>query len=149
MNQCLSFCSSFFPALLLEMAHQFFQKLCMMLGDQMEMCMTEPNFFFLKNPLLVKMTKNGQNVPKMVFFRLLEKSMHQFCLEMVQNESTYDPLTFCKKCISGKNLVLKLWPKMLSDNQISVFFNQYLINELTSDCDFFILNMTTFTKWVF
>ena len=40
---------------------------------------------------------------------------------MVWNESTYDPL----------------WPKMLSTDQISVFFNrQYLANGLTSGSDF-------------
>ena len=34
---------------------------------------------------------------------------------------------------TGKNLVLKLWPKILSANQISAFFNQqYPINRLTS-----------------
>ena len=37
----------------------------------------------------------------------------------------------------GKNLVLKLLPKMLSNNHISVFFNcQYLISGLTSYFDF-------------
>ena len=33
--------------------------------------------------------------------------IHWFCLEMVYNENTYDPLTFCKDGVCGKNLVLK------------------------------------------
>ena len=37
-----------------------------------------------------------------------------------------------------KNLILKLWTKVLSANEISDFFNrQYFINRLTSDFDFF------------
>ena len=58
---------------------------------------------------------------------------------MVYNESTYDPLTFCKNSISGEYLVLKLWPKLQSINQISVLFNhQYLIMGLTFDSDYFL-----------
>ena len=56
---------------------------------------------------------------------------------MVYNKSTYDLLTFCKNCICEENLVLKLWPKMLSASQISVFFyRQYLINRMTYDSAF-------------
>ena len=37
----------------------------------------------------------------------------------------------------GKNLVLKVNQKRLSDNEISVFFNrQYFTNRLKSDFDF-------------
>ena len=57
---------------------------------------------------------------------------------MVWNESTYDPLVaFCEDSRYRKNVTLKLWPKMLLTDQISVFFNrQYLANGLTSGSDF-------------
>ena len=56
---------------------------------------------------------------------------------MVLNESTYDPLAFCENCICGKNLVLKLWPKLHVANQISVFFNQqYLASGSTFESHF-------------
>lgn len=46
-------------------------------------------------------------------------------------------MTHSGKTAFGKNLVLKLWPKMRSANLISVFFYyQYLIIGLTSDFDF-------------
>ena len=56
---------------------------------------------------------------------------------MVWNESTYDPLVaFCEDSRYRKNVTLKLWPKMLLTDQISVFFNrQYLANGLTSGSD--------------
>ena len=47
-------------------------------------------------------------------------------------------LWFCKNCMSGENLVVKLWPKMLSTNQIAVFFDfQCLWKERISLLDFF------------
>ena len=56
---------------------------------------------------------------------------------MVEKENIYGAFTFCKKYIPGKNLVLNLWAKILSANEISVFFNrQYFINELISDFNF-------------
>ena len=42
-------------------------------GPYMKMCMTEPNFLLLKNPLPAKMTKNGQ---KMRFLDCIGKSIH-------------------------------------------------------------------------
>ena len=66
---CPFFCPSFFPAVFLELAHYFFLKLFMVLGAHMEMCVTEPVFFW-KNPLPPKMTENGQKWPKIVFFLL-------------------------------------------------------------------------------
>ena len=39
--------------------------------------------------------------------------------------------------MSGKNLVLQLWPKMLSTNQIAVFFeHQFIRKELINLLDF-------------
>ena len=62
------------------------------------------------------MTKNGQKMGQKWSFGLFRK------IYLLKNL---------------KNLVLKLWLKMLSVNQISLFFNcQYLINGLTSDSDF-------------
>ena len=47
----------------------------------------------------------------------------------------------------GENLVFKLWPKMLSANQISVFLNrQYFINELASECDFLHVDRSESTQ---
>ena len=54
---------------------------------------------------------------------------------------SYGPYTFCENCMSGKNQVLKLWPRMLLANEISVFFNsEYFSNGLTSDFDFWKVN---------
>ena len=50
-----------------------FLKPCMVLGTHMEMCMKGPNFFFRKNPLPTKMTKNGQKWSKNKVFRLFRK----------------------------------------------------------------------------
>ena len=87
--------------------------------------------FFWKNPPPVKMTKNG---PKLGFLDFLGKSVHQFLTGNCVEWKYYDPLTFCKNCISWINLVLKVLPKMLLTNQISIVFNcQYLINGLVSD----------------
>ena len=47
----------------------------------------------------------------------------------------------------GKNLVLKLWPKMHSANQMSIFFNcQYLVNGLISDADFLLVDRHEWTQ---
>ena len=63
------------------------------------------------------------------------------------NENAYDPLTFCENRMIGKNLFPKLWPNMLSANQISVVFNhQYLINGLTSDSDFLYVDRREWTR---
>ena len=42
---------------------------------------------------------------------------------MMWNDSTDGPLTSYENCMAKKNLVLKLWPKKLSANEISVFVN--------------------------
>ena len=70
--------------------------------------------------LPAKMTKNYQKWSKIEFLDFLGKSIHYFRQEMVENESTYDPLVFCENCICGKNLVFKLWPKILLANHIPI-----------------------------
>ena len=69
--------------------------------------------FFGKNTHRAKMTKHCQKYPQIHdFLDILRKLRHQFCLEFVQNESSYGSLTFCENCMLGKNLILKLQPKM-------------------------------------
>ena len=79
-------------------------------------CASESDFF-LKIPFWQKWPKMVEDDPKLGLRDFLGKSIHWFCLEMMQNESTYDLLAFCQNRIFGKNLVLKLWPKMLLANQ--------------------------------
>ena len=43
---------------------------------------------------------------------------------------------FCKKQRVWENLFLQLWPKMLSTNQISVFFDQYFWKKPSDTLDF-------------
>ena len=59
--------------------------------------------------------------------------------------------------MSRKNLVLQLWPKMLSANKIAVFFNhQFLCTESSNLLDFFdrdnhqkkVASKTTIFGWV-
>ena len=98
------------PWVFSELAHQFFLKLSMMLGAHIQLCVTEPDFL-AKSPS----GKNDQKWSKWTktcFLEFLRKSHHQFCLEFVLNESSYGSLTFCENCMLGKNLVLKLQPKM-------------------------------------
>ena len=93
----------------------FFLKLCMVLRADMEMCVRVR--FFFKNPLLAKMTKNGRRWPKIEvkeFFRKI------YSLVLSGNDVEWKYLwllAFCQNRIFGKNLVLKLWPKMLLANQ--------------------------------
>ena len=75
----------------------------------------------------------------------LFRKMYSFVLS--GNEISYDPLAFCKNSICAKNLILKLWPKILSPNQVSVFFNhQYLVNRLTFHFDFLHVDRHEWTR---
>ena len=87
----LSVCPSVRPTIFLELTHCFFLKLYMVLGTRMlGMCVTDPGFFW-NNCHQGKIIKNGSYTD---FFYFLGISSHQFCLEMVQNETAYGPLTF-------------------------------------------------------
>ena len=93
----------------------FFLKLCMVLRADMEMCVRVR--FFLKNPLLAKMTKNGRRWPKIgvkEFFRKI------YSLVLSGNDVEWKylwPFSILPKSHIWENLVLKLWPKMLLANQ--------------------------------
>ena len=59
--------------------------------------------------------ESAKNWPKIMFFMFFSKScLYLFCL----NWSSYILYTILSNCISGKNLVLKLWPKIVLFNQI-------------------------------
>ena len=96
--------------------------------------MTEP--VFLKK--IRNRQKNNQKwskkAPKTVFFDFSGKSL--VILSENDYESSYGPR---KNYMPGKNLILKLLPRMLPANEISVFLNsQCFINGFTSD--FYICN---------
>ena len=124
MNQdpflCPFICLSVLLAVFLETGHQFFLTPYMVLGAQIGMCVTAR--FFWKNPHGAEMTKNGQKWPLNSIFLTCSKSnkVIGFCMEMVQNESTYIPFTVCRNRIPGRNLVLKFWPKLLLASEIPV-----------------------------
>ena len=65
----------------------------------------ERSTFFEKNFFRLKYCKNGTNLGQKLFY----------------NEKLHYLLWFCTKSIFGKNLVPKIWIKMLSPNQIAVF----------------------------
>ena len=64
------------------------------------------------------MTENGQKWPETGILDFLRKSSHYFCQTKILGL-----LTFSENWMPEKNLILKLWPKMLLPNQISVFFH--------------------------
>ena len=64
-------------------------------------------------------SKNG---PMIMCFEFIGKYSHCFFLNLVQKESLYYLLYSCTNLILGKNLVPEIWAKMLSTNQIAVFF---------------------------
>ena len=70
---------------------------------------------------------------KKIFKKIMSLVLSGICVK----RKFYGSLTFCENCMLGKNLVLKVNQKRLSDNEISVFFNrQYFTNRLISDFDF-------------
>ena len=101
----------------------------------MKLCMTEPDFLennFLP-PKLGKWAKNGQ---KTGFSEYIEK-FYQFLLNLLYNEYVYYLLCSCTNSMFGKILVLEIWTKMFSANQIAGFFNQpYLQNKSMKQPDF-------------
>ena len=58
------------------------------------------------------MTKNGQKWPKNRFLEFLKKTLPLILSGICVNENSYGSLTFCENSMLGKNLVLKLEPKM-------------------------------------
>ena len=106
-------------AVFLEFVQCFFPKLYVVLGFHIRgVC--DRSVFFRKNRHQGKMIKNGSYTE---CFGFLGTSSHYFCLEIVQNETAYGLLTFWENRMLGKNRVLRLWLKMLSVDEISVFFN--------------------------
>ena len=115
----------------------FFLKLCMVLRADMEMCVRVR--FFLKNPLLVKMTKNGRRWPKIEvkeFFRKI------YSLVLSGNDVEWKylwPFSILPKSHIWEKFGSQVMAKnALGQSAFSVFFNrQYLVNGLTSDSIFF------------
>ena len=68
--------------------------------------------FFGKKTHWAKMSRNGQKWPKNMVFRLFKKITSLVLSGICVKESSYGSLTFCKNRMLGKNLVLKLLPKM-------------------------------------
>ena len=89
----------------------FFLKLSMLLAAHIQLYATEPDFLE-KIPIGQKLPKMVKNGPKTGFLDFLRKPCHQFCLKFMLNESSCGSLRFSKICMLGKNLVLKLQPKM-------------------------------------
>ena len=70
----------------------------------------------------------------MGFDKNLINSYELFFLEY---EISYDLSTFCKNCISGKNLLLKLWAKNIYTNQNAGFLkSKYLRNSVRYELGF-------------
>ena len=111
----------------------FFLKLCMVLRADMEMCVRVR--FFLKNPLLAKMTKNGRRWPKIEvkeFFRKI------YSLVLSGNDVEWKylwPFSILPKSHIWEKFGSQVMAKnALGQSAFSVFFNrQYLVNGLTSD----------------
>ena len=67
---------------------------------------------------------------KQFFFNLLKNFVFNFLLNLFYNKNVYYLLCSCANPIFGKSLVLEIWAKMFSANQIAGFFNQlYLQNK--------------------
>ena len=64
--------------------------------------------------MIGKYPKIGKKWPRNRVFEILRKSSHYFFQKMI---SSHGRLTFSSNHMSGKNLVLKLRPKMISGNQ--------------------------------
>ena len=74
--------------------------------------------------------------PKQGFPSFQENQVICFVWKWYKKKVFPDPLTFCENCMPKKNVVLKF--SMLFANEISVVFNQYLINGLAFDFDYLI-----------
>ena len=96
----------------------FFRELNMMLGAQVVLCITEPDF-------LKKMfySQNGENRPSPGFFECIEKFSFLSVWPIRKVYITVIPVCL-KNFIFGKILVSEIWPKMLFANQIAGFLNQ-------------------------
>ena len=86
------------------------------------------NAYKLAPNLGIKWPKWPKMTQKWGFRSFDENLVHWCALFIVYNESPYGLLSFSKKCMSGKNLVLELWPKMLSANQIAGIFDHLYIS---------------------
>ena len=75
-------------------------------------------FFLKKSPIGLGGPKYS---PKMRFSEFWQE--FNPAIFLLEYQSTYHLLTFCKKHMCGKNLVLDLWPKNLQTNQNVVFLN--------------------------
>ena len=102
----------------------FFRELNMMLGAQVVLCITEPDF-------LKKMfySQNGENRPSPGFFECIEKFSFLSVWPIRKVYITVIPVCL-KNFIFGKILVSEIWPKMLFANQIAGFFNQSQDSEI-------------------
>ena len=102
----------------------FFRELNMMLGAQVVLCITEPDF-------LKKMfySQNGENRPSPGFFECIEKFSFSSVWPIRKVYITVIPVCL-KNFIFGKILVSEIWPKMLFANQIAGFFNQSQDSEI-------------------
>ena len=70
-----------------------------------------------------KLKKCAQSRPKISLF-LLKKLIIIFFLNLVNNESVYYFLCYCKNTICMENVVHEIWAKMLLANQIAGFLNE-------------------------
>ena len=93
--------------------------------------------------------KKLQKWPKNEIYTVFSKILSiQICFFLLQHKSTNVILTFCKKNMFGKNLVLELWPKYLKNNQNAEFFKlQYRTKKLKYKVEF--LDVTTLMGLIF
>ena len=97
--------------------------------------------FGLIMPRLAQACPTLPDFAKWGFHSFYENLVHWCALFIVYNESPYGPLSFWENRMSGKNLVLELWPKMLSANQIAgIFDHLYLLKGLIPHIDFLHAN---------
>ena len=93
--------------------------------------------------------KKLQKWPKNEIYTVFSKILSiQICFFLLQHKSTNVILTFCKKNMFGKNLVLELWPKYLKNNQNAEFFKlQYRTKNLKYKVE--LLDVTTLMGLIF
>ena len=86
----------------------------------------------------MKKSPDESGGPKNDFLGFGKNLIHSCLLFLLEYVNNNDPLTLCKICMSGKNLILELYSKNLQTDQIVGFFKlQYLTNGVRYAVEFF------------
>ena len=85
--------------------------------------------YFGENFVCMVLLKRIPECPRIEVLMFFENVRHNFLLGVNRKESFYGILFSCAISMCGKVLVIKLWSKILSSNQIVRFIcQQYLLN---------------------